>query len=450
MSNIRKAFQTFESIGSTTSRTEKESLLKNNKDNEELKQLLQITYNPFIVFGIKKDPKATPLDGDATDDRLEYNFVHFLDVINKLSGRHLTGNKGIDALTKVLNDCTEIEAKWYLRVLQRDLKIGITDKTVNKVWKGLIPSFTCALANSYADKLPKRFVTDPKLDGYRCLAFNYADERGVELRSRNGHPISGYVGIESDIANYLPKGFMFDGEIMARDKSFSGVQKEAFKKSVDKDGVLNIFDAVQIEEFETGNFLYPYETRLNFLAQLDDILSDCRSLERVYPNVALTNTEADKAILFTIHTENVEKGYEGTMIKDLDAKYKKDKSNNILKMKDFYAIDLTIEGVYEGKPGTQFEGTMGGVKVMVSDTDIKEQCPVDDPKHTKKLKYIEGGTFEVGVGSGWNHEERDMYWNNPNLIIGKTLEISFQETTINEKGGHSLRFPTKVKIRDDK
>src|SRR6185312_15199570 len=134
--------------------------------------------------------------------------------------------------------------KWYMKVLQKDLKIGITDKTVNKVWKGLVPSFTCALANTYANKLPKRYVTDPKLDGYRCLAFNYGGVRGVELRSRNGHPIEGYVGIEKDMADYMPDGFVYDGEIMDRSGLFSDVQKSAFKKSSNKDGVLHIFDAV--------------------------------------------------------------------------------------------------------------------------------------------------------------------------------------------------------------
>lgn len=450
MSNIRKAFNTLESIGNTTSRTEKENLLKGQKDNGDLQQLLSLTYNPFIVFGIKKDPNASPKEGQATDDRLEFNFTSFLDGLQRLKTREWTGNNAIEKITAILNNCTETEAKWYLRVLQRDLKIGITDKTVNKVWKGLIPSFTCALANSYGEKLPKRYVTDPKLDGYRCLAFNHGGERGVELRSRNGHILSGYVGIESDVENYLPKGFVYDGEIMGRDRNFSTVQKSAFKKSTDKDGVLHIFDAVQISEFETGNFLYPYETRLNFLDQLDDVLTDTRSLERVYPNVALTNTEADKALLFAIHTENIEKGYEGTMIKDLDAKYKKDKSNNILKMKDFFDIDLTIETVYKGKPGTQFAGTLGGVTVTLTDKDLKEQCPVDDPKFAKKLRYVEGGAFEVSVGSGFTPAERDKYWNDPNLLIGKTLEISFQETTINEQGEHSLRFPTVIKVRDDK
>ena len=448
MSQVQHAFDALQYIESTTSRTEKESGLKATMDNDVLKNLLLLTYNPFVIFGIKKDPKVVP-DTRKTD--YDVNYHKFLALLDDLSQRKVTGHKATHAVVEFFTGCDVTEYKWYMKVLQKDLKIGITDKTVNKIYKGLIPSFTCALANSFGTKLPKRYVTDPKLDGYRCLAFNYGGARGVELRSRNGHPLVGYLGIEKDLSDYVPDGFVYDGEIMARSNLFSDVQKSAFKKGADdKDGVLHIFDAVSIEEFETGNFVVPYEGRLAYLSQLDRVFAETRSLDRIYPNVQLTDSENDRALLFAIHTENVLKGYEGTMIKDLDAKYKKDKSNNILKMKDFYDIDLEIVSVYEGRPGTQYEGTMGGVTVMVADTDIIKQCPVDDPKHTKKLQYIPGGTFAVGVGSGWNNSDRDKYWANPNLLIGKTLEISFQETSLNKKGEHSLRFPTVVKVRDDK
>jgi DNA ligase-1 len=362
----------------------------------------------------------------------------------------VTGNAAISALTDFLANCTDREYKWYLKVIQRDLKIGITDKTINKVFKGLVPQFTCALANSWEPKkTPKRFVADTKMDGYRCLVFNYPDR--VELRSRNGHPLEGFVGIEADYRNYMPEGFVFDGEITSRSNSFADMQKSAFKKGeADKDGIHHVFDVVSIEEFEKNEFKVPYEQRLELLNQLNPTLEGARSLARVYPSEPLTNTEEGMARLFEIHAKNVEKDEEGTMIKNLDAVYKMDKSNNILKVKDFYEIDLVVTGVYEGKEGTQFQGTMGGVTVELSDKDVEEQLPINDPKHTKKLPYVKDCVNEVGVGSGWDISDRVMYWSNPNLLIGKTIQIQFQNITINDDGKHSLRFPTIVKIRNDK
>lgn len=456
--SIEQAFSAFEAIDSTTSRTEKESILKNNKDNEVLQQLLVATYNPYVVYGIKKDPEVTPTNGVNDTDMTSYSL--FMQLLEDLSERRLTGNNAITAVKNFFENCSQREYKWYLKVLQRDLKIGITEKTINKVWKddgGLVPVFVCALANSFAPKkMPKRFVADTKLDGYRCLAFNYANR--VELRTRNGHLLEGYFGIEKDVADYLPKGFVYDGEILGRQGTFNEVQKSAFKKvkkdkkgEPDKDGVLNVFDVVSIKEFENNDFKVPYKQRIAFLDQITDILEGARSLARVYQTQPLDSSkqeDMDAFILF--HVQNVERGEEGTMAKDLDAVYKMGKSNNILKMKDFYDIDLEITGVYEGSPGTKYVGVMGGVTVELSSAEIEKQLPIDDPKHKKKLPYIKGATFTGKVGSGWSDADRVRYWENPNEIIGKTLEISFQELTINDKNEHNMRFPTVVKIRDDK
>lgn len=448
MSAIEQAFKAFEAIEATTSRTEKEQILKLHHGNEVLKELLVLTYDPFVIFGVKKDPKVKPEGGKDDVDTLHHKL--FTNLLEDLSERRITGNAALESVRNFFGIISEREYKWYLRILQRDLKIGITDKTVNKIWKGLVPQFTCALANSWEPKkTPKRYVADTKLDGYRCLVFNYPDR--VELRSRNGHLLEGYAGIEADYKNYMPEGFMFDGEIMARSGNFNDMQKSAFKKGeADKDGVHHVFDVVSIEEFESNNFKVPYEQRLALLDQLNETLEGARSLARVYPSEPLDSSEQGMARLFEIHAKNTENDEEGTMIKNLDAVYKMDKSNNILKLKDFYEIDLVVTGVYKGKEGTQFANTMGGVTVELHWEDIEMQLPIHDPKHAKKLKYVSGCINEVGVGSGWDVTDRSWYDANPNEIIGKTIQIQFQEISINEQGKHSLRFPTVVKVRNDK
>jgi len=138
------------------------------------------------------------------------------------------------------------------------------------------------------------------------------------------------------------------------------------------------------------------------------------------------------------------------MVKDLDATYKCKRSYDVQKIKEMYEIDLVVVDVEEGKEGTKNEGTLGALVVELSDKDIKEQLPVDDPKHEKKLRYVEGCTARVNVGSGYSDELRNYFWNNKEDIINRTIQIKFQETTINEHGEHSLRFPIFVKVRDDK
>lgn len=445
---VMQAMLVFEQLEGTTSRTEKENILQMNKDNKALKTLLKLTYDPFITFGIKKKPEVT---ANGTEDVL-VSYNNFLVLVDDLTNRKLTGTRAIEAVAKFLGSLTPNHQKWYLRIIQRDLKAGITEKTVNKIFKGLVPVFTCALAHPLNEKkVPKRYVGDPKLDGYRCLAFKYPDG-SVELRSRNGHLLEGYAGIEKDVADYMVPGFVYDGEITGREieNAFNSIQKSAFKKADNKDGVLNIFDVVTIDEFVNDSFNVPYESRLNFLSQLEDVLVACRSLAPVHTSSPLTNTPEDFATLLELHNIYLSQGYEGTMIKDLDAVYKKDKSYNIMKIKDFYDIDLEVIGVYEGAPGTKYEGTTGGLLVELSSEEIKLQLPWDDKKHSKNLPFVEGGVFQVGVGSGISDSQRHAFWKNPNDVIGKTITVKFQSTSINQNGEHSLRFPTLVSIRDDK
>jgi ATP-dependent DNA ligase len=443
MSEIKMSFDIFEAIGATTSRTEKEELLKKGKNSNIFKELLYYTYNPFIMFFVKKDPKVKPTGAGVSPDRHH----EFLVLLNRLNKREITGNEALNAVKKFFSSCSEVEYKWYLRIMQKDLKIGITNKTINKVYPGLIPTFDCQLAYPLK-KFPKRFIVQRKLDGYRCLAFHYEDGR-VELRTRNGNLIEGYTGIEEDVKKYLPVGYVYDGEIMARTGAFNDTQKSVFKKNTKKDGVLYMFDVVSIHEFEQGESTAILEERLDFLEELWFPVKQASSLKIVESSDFLYGEEGEQ-IAYELHSQFLLEGYEGSMVKDLDATYKCKRSYDVQKIKDMYEIDLVVVDIEEGKEGTKNEGTLGALVVELSDKDIKEQLPVDDPKHKKKLRYVEGCTARVNVGSGYSDELRNYFWNNKEDIINRTIQIQFQETTINEHEEHSLRFPIFVKVRDDK
>ena len=70
-----------------------------------------------------------------------------------------------------------------------------------------------------------------------------------------------------------------------------------------------------------------------------------------------------------------------------------------------------------------------------------------------KVKFIhEGKEYYSYVGSGFSLEERRLYLDKPELIVGKVVEIGYFEISSNEStGDYGLRFPTwKGIIRDDK
>lgn len=418
---ISEAFRAFNAIGDTSSRNEKEEIVANNIENPVFSELLYICYNPFIRTNFKRTVGVPTVSVDPPASDMYQDFIF---LIHNLSKREYTGNVALEAVTRFFKHCTEQEYKWYSRVMLKDMKIGITEKTINKVKKGFIPEYSCSLAASKFVKLPKCFRVDVKLDGYRCNAFHY--ENGtVELLSRNGITIEGYTDIEEAIKT-LPRGYMYDGEIMGRKGTFNEVQKSAFKKSKDKDGVLHVFDCVSIPDFEAKKGTVPYRARLKFLDDMADYFESSANMNLVTGHKFCGgHTEENLAKVYELHAQFTAQGYEGTMVKDLDAVYECKRSKNIQKIKDMETLDLVIVGVEEGKKGTEFEGTLGALVVG-----------------------YENNT--VNVGSGYSKALRDELWAKRNELVDKVIEVKYQEKTVNEKGKSSLRFPIFMKFRPDK
>jgi ATP-dependent DNA ligase len=317
-------------------------------------------YDPFKMFYVKKFrmPRA-----EGTEIRIS-NYVMFLEVLGQLSKRTLSGHAALDSLETLFSTMSEVEQKWYARILQKDLKIGITSGTVNRTHDALgtgfkIPTFSCALAETYKPKrIPRRFVIEPKLDGYRCLAFRY--DTHVELRSRNGKPIEGYASIEKAMEGF-PPGYVYDGEIMSLSGKFSDMQAMAGRKGVDdKPGIFNIFDVVAIDEFFTGvseELYFVRRIRLEeffgaaeqspVLALVDVIATGSTEREGKDPNEV--RAQAEEMIMLT-HRDLLAKGYEGSMLKDADGYYECKRSWGIQKVKDMDNLDLLVIGVEPGIP----------------------------------------------------------------------------------------------------
>jgi len=69
-------------------------------------------------------------------------------------------------------------------------------------------------------------------------------------------------------------------------------------------------------------------------------------------------------------------------------------------------------------------------------------------KHQGKLGsfLVDYKGVEVRVGSGLNDELREQIWSDQANVIGRTIEVRYQEETPDG----SLRFPTFVCFRNDK
>lgn len=449
--SLKETFIAFENIGKESSTLSKQAIMQEHKDNTIMKTLLFCAYNPFVQYNIKIIPTSI---SDCTNKQIHpERYQRFLNLLCSLSKREVTGNAAISEVESFLKDCCQIEYTWYTRVLTKDLKIGIADKGINKVFKGLIPVYEVLLADKIPSEdlnldtakalkmLPERIVTQYKIDGYR-LNIHVFPNGEVSVVTRNGKPVEGYKDLVQEAQEKLPKGYVYDGEIVAPElfewithntqsneevtanrDLFAEVMSHAFSKEENKQGIFNLFDMIPMEEWKTQRTTQTYETRLNNINTLVSPLSLKHIVVVPTSKIYLkSNPEDLKTIVEEFH-KFLSVGWEGLMIKNVDAVYEFKRSKNLLKMKLMDTIDLPVIDVFEGTG--KYAGMLGGVYV-----DYKDNT--------------------VGVGSGWTDEQRQRFWANKNEILGKTIEIAFQAETKNKNGGISLSFPVVKSIRLDK
>ena len=188
----------------------------------------------------------------------------------------------------------------------------------------------------------------------------------------------------------------------------------------------HLFDIIPLGDFQKGASVDVYQDRMALLERLHSQATELDFLKRVTP----LYTGSDTSVIPTLLDKVAEQGEEGLMLNLLDGLYECKRSKNILKIKQFLEADVLVVGVYEGKKGKKYEGTLGGLTV--------------------KFLY-NGQEMTADVGSGFSEEERELFFNRPETIIGKVITINYFELSNNKKGEYDLRFATyQHRIREDK
>lgn len=384
--------------------------------------------DPFITFGIKKVPES------KTGGKWLYwnEFEEFLD---KLSSRELTGNAAIEEMNKLMSYATIDQwNNWYRRILIKDLRCGVSVKTVNSVIPNFIPTFSCQLAHdseNHPKKMTGKKIIECKLDGVRVISI--LDKGKVSMYSRNGKELTNFTKILEQlqiIANkFNNMSFVLDGEVMS--DSFQDLMKQVYRKEhVDTDdSVLYVFDYMLLSSFKDGKTFDGQSLRINTLNHIyDSIQSEVPNIKTLDHAIVDLSTEEGKLELKRINERAIEFGYEGIMIKDVDAPYECKRSAAWLKLKPFISVSLPIVAVEEGTG--KYTGMLGNFI-----------CEGEDSG-----KYV-----KVSVGSGLTDNERKTFWDNKDKLIGDIIEIkadAFIKSDDNDY--HSLRFPRFVCFRDDK
>lgn len=206
-------YEILKTLESDNSRNFKLDVLRQHQDNEILKQVINLALNPFVQFYQRKIPEYTTV----SDGHLE--LAQAFPGLSLLSSRTITGNAAITRLSGILATLNHDDAKVVERIIQKDLKCGVSTKTVNDVWPDLIPEYPCMLCSGYDDKLVSKIefpaIIQKKEDGMR---FNAIVKGGkVEFRSRNGKQIDLLGNLEEQFLEMAGNmDIVYDGELLVK------------------------------------------------------------------------------------------------------------------------------------------------------------------------------------------------------------------------------------------
>lgn len=414
------------------SRLNKEGIIEvqMNEGNDEFFAGCRLALDPMVTFGLKQIPEKTNEDGPGL------SWDGFNSVAQRLCNRELTGNVARGAVEALMNTATKSEWNgWYRRILIKDLRCGVSEKTINKVVKRgpkkySIPVFECQLAHdssNHESKVAGRKLIEVKLDGVRVITIVYPSGR-VDQFSRNGKELVNFEHIKAQLSE-VGKGFdipyVLDGEVMS--SSFQDLMKQVHRKdNVNaSDAILYLFDIMPLHDFQIG-FSNLLQTERSGMLQSwyeleQENLPNVRVLEHELVDL---DTDAGRKLFREINQEAIDGGYEGIMIKDPDAPYECKRTHHWLKLKPFIEVSLQVTMVEEGTGRNA-----GRLGALVCEGDELDK------------------TIRVNVGSGFSDIDRDEFWSSRDKVVGQIVEVRADAITQNQDGTFSLRFPRFLRFR---
>lgn len=402
------------------SRNLKEQILLAYSHNEDFKMLMKFMYDDLITTGLD----VTKLNMSNLECECNYVIRDFDDLIRYLRNNNTGTYANVKSVQNYINLISkdDIVIKEFLNNISiKNLQLGITSKTLNKVYgNNFIPKWEVQQAygiDKYKFSKNEWFAITEKLNGVRATYYN------GKLVNRQGREILGCDYIIEELKS-LSKDKVLDGELIRKNIDCLD-DNENFRLTAgivnSKDKVKNglefvIFDVVNIEDFEQDNVTQAYSDRRFVLDSLYNLkLNNVKVAKLIYSGV--DKSAIDKELLRVS-----EEGKEGLMV-NLDVPYKRKRHKGILKVKKFNTMDLEIVGFEEGR--NKYKDKLGALLV-----DYKGN--------------------NVGVGTGLTDYDREYIWNNRRSLLGRVVEVKYKEISKDKTTGcESLQFPVYCRLRTD-
>jgi bifunctional non-homologous end joining protein LigD len=270
------------------------------------------------------------------------------------------------------------------------------------------------------------WVWEPKLDGYRALAF--IDAKGVQLRSRRGLDLAAdFPRLAAELGKQAVQRMVLDGEIVAFDAdgkpSFNALQNRT------QQTVFYCFDLLNFEGIDLRKL--PYGDRRRYLAQC--LLPS--------PLVQLVHVAEDGVAL---HAAAMASGLEGVIGKRKDSRYESARrSSSWVKIKATQSAEFVIGGYTTGK-GTR--APLGALLIGYWDEGkLRYASHVGSGFDSQTITVVQAKLEPLRTDTRPFSEKPPVnaptQWVRPELAV----EVKFQDWT--DDG--SLRAPVFLRLRDD-
>ena len=421
------ALQILNRLAATTSRLEKEDILGEHSDDLVLKEAFRLALDPIVNFYIKKVPEPDASLGVIQPPESMTLEVALREIQTKIASRMLRGHDARDHLAWLLGVLSKDDREVLTRVIGRNLKCGVSDSTVEKIWPDLKLSYPCMLVSPMDAKTKLTFplIAQTKMDGMR---FNALVENGqVTYRSRAGKELDLFGALDKDVlALTAGEPFVLDGELLMAGpdgttpmdrKTGNGLltkfQKGTGTAQLAKQIRAVVWDIIPLECFRKGKCTIGYQERWRML------VTEKPGLIQVAPIHIVNSIEEAQ----TLYQQKLAEGEEGLVLKDPKGHWEDKRVKHQVKMKAELEADLYCVGVTAGTG--KFQGKIGALMVESKGRDVR-----------------------TSVGTGLSDAERSL---DPSEFVGKIVAVKYNAIITDKKTGErSLFLPVLVEVREDK
>lgn len=396
--NKMRALDTLESMGHK--RLQKAEVLA----KVNLSEIALMAYDWRITYGVRVLPKAAKGIKQNSTLGAGRRWLDFKAMCGDLNARRLSGSRASESIRLFLQGCSELEDKWYRRILLRDLRVGLATKSFNTAYGDIIPTWGVQLADTVDREGLQaldysRLWADVKIDGIRLTVVVFGG-RGIAL-ARSGHEYPQLTHIV-DACVKMGSG-LYDGEVyasqwndtsslMRSDPNSPGVSARLLSLK------FHWFDFVPLRRSEANDVVTgkaSYDSRRYMIAAkiakygLPDAF-------RAVPSTLVRSPEH----AYGLYMKALSDGFEGLMLKRGDGVWSTGRTADFLKFKPFKTVEGEVTGTVEGRGRN--EGRLGALVVS-----------------------YQGNTIQVG--GGFTDADRSEFWSQRKSLIGKVVEFKVQD-----------------------